>query len=53
MVVSAMTLAKPSYSPPMIALAIAWNGTLPTLYGVPAALTCSSVSPIEAISGRQ
>ena len=52
-VVSAMTLAKPSYSPPMIALAIAWNGTLPTLYGVPAALTCSSVRPIEAISGRQ
>ena len=28
-----MTLAKPSYSPPMMALAIAWNGTLPTLYG--------------------
>ena len=28
---SAMTLAKPSYSPPMIALAIAWNGTLPIL----------------------
>src|SRR6185369_204644 len=26
----AMTFAKPSYSPPMIALAIAWNGTLPT-----------------------
>src|SRR5262245_33501161 len=26
-----MTLAKPSYSPPMSALAMAWNGTLPTL----------------------
>ena len=35
---SAMTLAKPSYSPPMIAFAMAWNGTLPTLYSVPAAL---------------
>jgi hypothetical protein len=35
------------------AFAIAWNGTLPTLYGVPAAFTCSSVRPIEAISGRQ
>ena len=36
-----MTFAKPSYSPPMMALAIAWNGTFPTLYGVPAALTSS------------
>ena len=27
----AMTFAKPSYSPPMSALAIAWNGTLPDL----------------------
>ena len=46
-------LGKALVSPPTIALAIAWNGTLPTLYGVPAALTCSSVSPTEAISGRQ
>ena len=29
----ATTFAKPSYSPPMIALAIAWNGTLPILTG--------------------
>ncbi len=50
---SAMTLAKPSYSPPMIALAMAWNGTLPTLTVWPRSLACSSVRPIEAISGRQ
>ena len=48
-----MTLAKPSYSPPMIALAIAWNGTFPTLYGMPCSSQPCSVSPIEAISGRQ
>jgi len=49
----AMTFAKPSYSPPMIALAIAWNGTLPTLIGRPRSSHCCCVSPIEAISGRQ
>ena len=48
-----MTFAKPSYSPPMIALAIAWNGTLPTLYGRPWSWHCCSVSPTDAISGRQ
>ena len=48
-----MTLANPSYSPPMIALAIAWKGILPTLYSSPRSWHCASVSPIEAISGRQ
>src|SRR4051812_37157601 len=52
-VASAMTFAKPSYSPPMIALAIAWNGTLPILAVWPFSLACAAVSPIEAISGRQ
>jgi hypothetical protein len=37
----------------MSALAIAWNGTLPTLYGRPLSWHCCSVSPTEAISGRQ
>ena len=50
---SAMTLTKPSYSPPMIALAIAWNGTLPILSVWPRSVACASVRPIEAISGRQ
>ena len=49
----AMTFAKPSYSPPISALAMAWNGTLPTLTGMPRSSHCCSVRPTLAISGRQ
>ena len=48
-----MILAKPSYSPPMSALAMAWNGTLATLIGRPRSSHCCSVRPTDAISGRQ
>ena len=36
----------------MTALAMAWNGTLPTETGSPCSAQACSVRPIEAISGR-
>jgi len=47
--VFAMILAKPSYSPPISAFAIAWNGTLAVLIGRPFASHSCSVRPMEAI----
>ena len=50
---SATTLTKPSVSPRATALPLAVNGNLPTASSRPPSLAFASVSPIEAIWGRQ
>ena len=48
-----MTLTKPLVSPLMIALPMAWKGTLPILTGMPSRSHSAWVRPIDATCGRQ
>ena len=50
---SAITLMNPSVSPSATALPLAVNGNLPTTTSRPFSRARASVTPIEAICGRQ